>query len=110
MSREGCEGRHDHQVKEHICGRPLGICFSKATGDLYIADAYMGLLKVGPEGGFASKIATHAQATPTPFKFTNSLDIEQSEGSIYFTDSSSLYQRRYVPHHLKTPTNISSLH
>ncbi|XVF56271.1 hypothetical protein PTKIN_Ptkin06aG0105500 [Pterospermum kingtungense] len=91
-NREGCEGRHDHQLKEHVCGRPLGICFSEVTGDLYIADAYMGVLKVGPEGGFATRIATHAQAIP--FKFTNSLDIDQSDGSIYFTDSSSLYQRR----------------
>ncbi|CAE6113998.1 unnamed protein product [Arabidopsis arenosa] len=31
---------------EHICGRPLGLRFDKRTGDLYIADAYMGLLKV----------------------------------------------------------------
>ncbi|XWS43057.1 hypothetical protein CRYUN_Cryun16bG0068600 [Craigia yunnanensis] len=91
-NREGCEGQHDHHLTEHICGRPLGICFSEATGDLYIADAYMGILKVGPEGGFATRIATHAQAIP--FKFTNHLDINQSDGSIYFTDSSSLYQRR----------------
>ncbi|KAL2984505.1 hypothetical protein AAZX31_12G091800 [Glycine max] len=30
---------------EHICGRPLGLRFDKKTGDLYIADAYFGLLK-----------------------------------------------------------------
>nr|GMD21383.1 protein STRICTOSIDINE SYNTHASE-LIKE 3-like [Ipomoea batatas] len=35
---------------EHICGRPLGLRFEKRTGDLYIADAYFGLMKVGPEG------------------------------------------------------------
>ncbi|OIW05905.1 hypothetical protein TanjilG_23691 [Lupinus angustifolius] len=29
---------------EHICGRPLGLRFDKKTGDLYIADAYFGLL------------------------------------------------------------------
>ncbi|XP_022744254.1 protein STRICTOSIDINE SYNTHASE-LIKE 2-like [Durio zibethinus] len=94
--REGCEGQHDHRETEQNCGRPLGICFSEATGDLYIADAYMGLLKVGPEGGLATRIATHAQGSP--FKFINGLDINQSDGSIYFTDSSSLYQRRnYIP-------------
>ncbi|KAL4313143.1 hypothetical protein GQ457_01G013040 [Hibiscus cannabinus] len=86
-NREGCLGQ-----EEEICGRPLGICFSEATADLYIADAYMGLLRLGPQGGFATPIATHADAIP--FKFTNSLDINQSDGSIYFTDSSSLFQRR----------------
>ncbi|KAK8594144.1 hypothetical protein V6N13_125953 [Hibiscus sabdariffa] len=86
-NREGCLGQ-----EEQICGRPLGICFSEATADLYIADAYMGLLRLGPQGGFATPIATHADAIP--FRFTNSLDINQSDGSIYFTDSSSLFQRR----------------
>jgi sugar lactone lactonase YvrE len=79
---------------EHVCGRPLGSCFDETHGDLYIADAYMGLFRVGPEGGLATKIATHAQGIP--FRFTNSLDIDQSSGAIYFTDSSTQYQRRYV--------------
>ncbi|CAK7340217.1 unnamed protein product [Dovyalis caffra] len=91
-NRDGCGGPHDHHQTEHICGRPLGLCFDEAHGDLYIADAYMGLLKVGREGGLATKIATHAQGIP--FRFTNSLDIDQSSGAIYFTDSSSQYQRR----------------
>ncbi|CAA6653772.1 unnamed protein product [Spirodela intermedia] len=39
---------------EHICGRPLGLRFDKKSGDMYIADAYFGLLKVGPEGGLAT--------------------------------------------------------
>ncbi|OMP08477.1 Six-bladed beta-propeller, TolB-like protein [Corchorus olitorius] len=94
LNREGCEGEGEeyHHLKEHMCGRPLGICFSEVSGHLYIADAYMGLLKVGPQGGLATPIATHAQGTP--LKFTNSLDINQSDESIYFTDSTSLYQRR----------------
>ncbi|GMJ02374.1 strictosidine synthase-like 2 [Hibiscus trionum] len=92
QNREGCLGQDEHETREQICGRPLGICFSEATGELYIADAYMGLLKLGPEGGLATPIATQADAVP--FGFTNSLDINQSDGSIYFTDSSSVYQRR----------------
>ncbi|CAL1390493.1 unnamed protein product [Linum trigynum] len=76
---------------EHICGRPLGIRFDKKTGDLYIADAYFGLMKVGPEGGVATSIATEAEGVP--FGFTNDLDIDQ-DGNIYFTDSSTKYQRR----------------
>nr|AIL49060.1 strictosidine synthase [Nothapodytes nimmoniana] len=76
---------------EHICGRPLGLRFDKKTGDLYIADAYFGLMKVGPEGGLATSLITEAEGVP--FKFTNDLDIDD-EGNIYFTDSSKNYQRR----------------
>ncbi|XP_020705201.1 protein STRICTOSIDINE SYNTHASE-LIKE 3 [Dendrobium catenatum] len=77
---------------EHICGRPLGLRFNKKTGDLYIADAYFGLLKVGPEGGVATPLTTEAEGVP--FKFTNDLDIDE-DGSIYFTDSSFNFQRRH---------------
>ncbi|EEF48687.1 strictosidine synthase, putative [Ricinus communis] len=76
---------------EHICGRPLGLRFNKKTGDLYIADAYFGLMKVGPEGGLATSLATEAEGIK--LGFTNDLDIDD-EGNIYFTDSSTQYQRR----------------
>lgn len=77
---------------EHICGRPLGLRFDKKTGELYIADAYLGLLKVGPEGGLATSLATEAEGVP--LRFTNDVDVD-SEGNVYFTESSSIYQRRY---------------
>ncbi|XWS28478.1 hypothetical protein CRYUN_Cryun25bG0073200 [Craigia yunnanensis] len=76
---------------EHICGRPLGLRFDKNTGDLYIADAYLGLFMVGLEGGLATSLLTEAEGMP--LRFTNDLDIDD-EGNIYFTDSSSKYQRR----------------
>uniref|UniRef100_A0A2N9HD71 Uncharacterized protein n=1 Tax=Fagus sylvatica TaxID=28930 RepID=A0A2N9HD71_FAGSY len=76
---------------EHICGRPLGLRFDKKTGNLYIADAYFGILKVGPEGGLATSLTTEAEGVP--LRFTNDLDIDD-EGNIYFTDSSTKYQRR----------------
>jgi sugar lactone lactonase YvrE len=69
----------------------LGLRFDKKTGDLYIADAYFGLLKVGPEGGLATSLATEAEGVP--LRFTNDLDLDD-EGNIYFTDSSTKYQRR----------------
>lgn len=94
MGRDGCEGPQDHDQTEHICGRPLGLRFKTSTGDLYVADAYMGLLVVGAGGGMATKLATQAQGIP--FGFTNSLDIDQRSGAVYFTDSSSQYPRRYV--------------
>ncbi|KAK1586347.1 hypothetical protein Q3G72_001647 [Acer saccharum] len=76
---------------EHICGRPLGLRFDKKTGDLYIADAYFGLMKVGPEGGLATSLTSEAEGVP--LRFTNDLDIDD-EGNVYFTDSSTVYQRR----------------
>lgn len=76
---------------EHICGRPLGLRFDKRSGDLYIADAYFGLMKVGPEGGLATTLSTEAEGVP--LTFVNDLDIDD-EGNIYFTDSSSKYPRR----------------
>ncbi|PON75033.1 Strictosidine synthase [Parasponia andersonii] len=91
-NRSRCEGSHDHHRTEHLCGRPLGLRFNKTSGDLYIADAYMGLLVVGPEGGLATRVATQAQGVP--FAFSNGLDINEKTGVLYFTDSSSRYQRR----------------
>ncbi|CAN0923376.1 Protein STRICTOSIDINE SYNTHASE-LIKE 3 [Linum grandiflorum] len=76
---------------EHICGRPLGLRFDKKTGDLYIADAYLGLMKVGPEGGLATSVATEAEGVP--LGFTNDLDVDD-DGTVYFTDSSTKFQRR----------------
>jgi sugar lactone lactonase YvrE len=79
---------------EHVCNRSLGLCFDK-TGDLYIVDAYFGLLKVRPEGGLATLLATEAEGVR--FNFTNDLDLDlDDEGNIYFTDSSIHYQRRSV--------------
>ncbi|CAA7060547.1 unnamed protein product [Microthlaspi erraticum] len=77
---------------EHVCGRPLGLRFDKKTGDLYIADAYFGLLVVGPAGGLAKPLVTEAEGQP--FRFTNDLDIDEEEDVIYFTDTSSRFQRR----------------
>ncbi|CAF2123618.1 hypothetical protein BRARA_C02113 [Brassica rapa] len=91
-TREGCEGPHEHQRTEDVCGRPLGLAFEKSTGDLYIADAYMGLLKVGREGGLANQMLT--RQLDEPLRFTNGLDVDPRTRVVYFTDSSSVYQRR----------------
>ncbi|KAK9056439.1 hypothetical protein SSX86_023800 [Deinandra increscens subsp. villosa] len=77
---------------EDKCGRPLGLKFHKNTGVLYIADAYFGLLETGPNGGLATSLVSEAQGHP--LMFTNSLDIDYTNGLIYFTDSSQLYTRR----------------
>ncbi|KAF2322068.1 hypothetical protein GH714_006192 [Hevea brasiliensis] len=75
---------------EKRCGRPLGLRFDKKSGNLYIADAYYGLLVVGPEGGLAAPLATHAAGDP--ILFANDLDIHEN-GSIFFTDTSKRYDR-----------------
>ncbi|RWR77046.1 protein STRICTOSIDINE SYNTHASE-LIKE 10-like protein [Cinnamomum micranthum f. kanehirae] len=86
-----CDGTHDPKL-EDTCGRPLGLRFYNATGDLYIVDAYFGLLMVGGHGGLATQLATSAEGVP--FRFTNAVDIDQTSGFVYFTDSSTRFQRR----------------
>ncbi|XP_066385334.1 protein STRICTOSIDINE SYNTHASE-LIKE 10-like [Miscanthus floridulus] len=78
---------------ESMCGRPLGLQFYAMTDDLYIADTYMGLMKVGPSGGEAQVLAT--QVDSAPFHFVNRLDVDQTTGDVYFTDSSATYPRRF---------------
>lgn len=78
-------------LKETWCGRPLGLRFNRETGELYIADAYYGLMVVGPDGGVATSVATYAEGTP--ILFANDLDVHRN-GSIFFTDTSARYNRR----------------
>ena len=92
--REGCQGPQDYETTEDVCGRPLGLGFNRRTGDLYIADAYRGLYVVGPKGGLATLVT--AEAEGVPFTFLNGLDVDHRTGDVYFTDSSSVYQRRYI--------------
>lgn len=88
-----CDGSTDLE-KEPTCGRPLGLKFNKRTCELYIADAYYGLVAVGPDGGLARKLVATAEGLP--LRFTNALDIDTNTGHVYFTDSSLVFQRRYA--------------
>uniref|UniRef100_A0A453KQU7 Strictosidine synthase conserved region domain-containing protein n=7 Tax=Triticinae TaxID=1648030 RepID=A0A453KQU7_AEGTS len=58
---------------------------------MYIADAYLGLMRVGRCGGLAEVVATEADGLP--FNFLNGVDVDQETGEVYFTDSSTVYQR-----------------
>ncbi|EER96671.1 protein STRICTOSIDINE SYNTHASE-LIKE 10 [Sorghum bicolor] len=78
-------------VPESLCGRPLGLQFHRRSGDLFIADAYLGLLRVAARGGLAEVVATEAGGEP--FNFLNGLDVDQRTGDVYFTDSSTTYRR-----------------
>lgn len=87
---EVCDKHPPSVHNEHVCGRPLGLRFDKED-NLYIADAYFGLVVMGPEGGVAKPLS--AQAEGVPFKFTNDLDLDEN-GTVYFTDSSARRPRR----------------
>ena len=83
---------------EQTCGRPLGMRFDRYGINLIVADAYYGLLEVNPR---ARTVNTLVPPTPgingKPFRFVNDLDIAR-DGTIYFTDSSTKWQRCQVPH------------
>ncbi|KAF5942074.1 hypothetical protein HYC85_019716 [Camellia sinensis] len=81
---------------EPWCGRPLGLRFDKKRGDLYIADAYYGLLVVGPEGGVATPLATRVEGKP--IFFANDLDIHNN-GSIFFTDTRDNFVKFHYRNH-----------
>ncbi|OEL18620.1 Protein STRICTOSIDINE SYNTHASE-LIKE 10 [Dichanthelium oligosanthes] len=91
-------------AKESSCGRPPGLRFHRGSGDLYIADAYMGLMRVGPGGGEATVLVTEAGGAP--LRFTNGVDVDQVTGDVYFTDSSKTYQRSQ--HQMVTATGDST--
>ncbi|CAN6998657.1 unnamed protein product [Brassica oleracea var. botrytis] len=71
------------------CGRPAGIAFNPKTGDLYVADAPLGLHVIHPAGGVATKIADSVDGKP--FKFLDGLDVDPTTGVVYFTSFSSKF-------------------
>ncbi|KAL6655926.1 hypothetical protein ACP70R_006752 [Stipagrostis hirtigluma subsp. patula] len=86
-----CAAKKKLVAPESACGRPLGLQFHRETGDLYFADAYLGLMRVGRRGGLAEAVATEAGGAP--LNFVNGVDVDQETGHVYFTDSSATYQR-----------------
>ncbi|CAO2186871.1 unnamed protein product [Urochloa humidicola] len=92
-TKNGCDALSEIpvSVRESSCGRPLGLRFHNSSGNLYIADAYMGLMRVGPKGGEATVLATEADGVP--LRFTNGVDVDQVTGDVYFIDSSTTYTR-----------------
>ncbi|GJV28648.1 six-bladed beta-propeller, TolB-like protein [Tanacetum coccineum] len=50
-----CDGTNDLNLGP-ICGRPLALSFNYKTSDLYITDAFFGLLVVGFNGGLATQL------------------------------------------------------
>ncbi|KAK2523213.1 Apmap [Columba livia] len=79
---------------EPTCGRPLGIRVGP-NNTLFVADAYYGLCEVNPGTG-EMKILVSAKTLIEGQKlsFVNDLTVTQDGRKIYFTDSSSKWQRR----------------
>jgi sugar lactone lactonase YvrE len=67
-------------------GRPLGICFDR-VGNLVVADAFRGLLRIAPDGAI-TVLATEADGKP--ILYANSVDVAD-DGKIYFSDASTKF-------------------
>lgn len=84
--------------EEPTCGRPLGIRVGP-NGTLYVADAYLGLFEVNPvTGEVTTLVSTGHMIGGRRLSFVNDLDVTQDGRKVYFTDSSSRWQRRDYLH------------
>ena len=68
-------------------GRPLGIEFGR-DGNLYVADAFRGLLAVGQNG--ISFLLADKTDTRSPIKYADDLDVSKL-GEVYFSDASTKF-------------------
>ncbi|MBN3275553.1 APMAP protein, partial [Polyodon spathula] len=82
------------QKDELTCGRPLGIRASQ-NRTLFVADAYLGIFEVNPfTGKVEVLVPTRIPVNGKSLSFVNDLDVTRDGRKIYFTDSSSKWQRR----------------
>ncbi|XP_030166095.1 adipocyte plasma membrane-associated protein isoform X1 [Lynx canadensis] len=85
-----CKTRDD----EPACGRPLGIR-AGPNGTLFVADAYKGLFEVNPwKREVKLLLSSETPIEGRKMSFVNDLTVTQDGRKIYFTDSSSKWQRR----------------
>ncbi|XP_068597871.1 adipocyte plasma membrane-associated protein [Brachionichthys hirsutus] len=79
---------------EPSCGRPLGIKIGP-NGTLFVADAYLGVFEVNPTTGEATRLVPGGQVVAgRKLSFINDLAVTRDGKKVYFTDSSSRWQRR----------------
>jgi hypothetical protein len=92
---DSCRGSQD-PGREHECGRPLGLKFNPDTGELYVADAYHGLRVVSPDDDKVSRPVAPQwwQGTGRTFSFANGVEVDPDTGAVYFTETSTRFQRR----------------
>lgn len=84
--------------EESSCGRPLGIRVGP-NGTLFVADAYLGVFEVNPTTGHSTRLVPGGQVVAgRKLSFINDLAVTQDGKKVYFTDSSSRWQRRDYLH------------
>ncbi|XP_028278985.1 adipocyte plasma membrane-associated protein [Parambassis ranga] len=90
LGRPPCGSKED----ESSCGRPLGIRLGP-NGTLFVADAYLGVFEVNPTTGEATRLVAGGQVVAgRKLSFINDVAVTQDGKKLYFTDSSSRWQRR----------------
>ncbi|KAM9317453.1 adipocyte plasma membrane-associated protein [Gastrophryne carolinensis] len=83
---------------EPNCGRPLGLKVGP-NGTLFVADAYLGVFEVNPVTGAVEKlVSSDVPIQGKKMSFINDLAVTSDGRKIYFTDSSSKWQRRDFPY------------
>ncbi|KAL3511167.1 hypothetical protein ACH5RR_030568 [Cinchona calisaya] len=87
-SKELCDGIIPGKNLELAanCGRPIGLEFNHKTGDLYITDAYNGLMVVGPDGGIATQLTS---LDGIPNDVLDAVDVDPVTGTVFYTDLGS---------------------
>ncbi|KAK4479760.1 hypothetical protein RD792_015295 [Penstemon davidsonii] len=91
-SKRACDGTSGNDLRTClVCGKPIGLEFNKRTGDLYILDAYHGLMVVGKGGGAATQLAGGRGGTH--FDFADGIDLDPITGVVYITDLGSILSK-----------------
>ncbi|AES65890.2 strictosidine synthase [Medicago truncatula] len=70
----------------------MGLSFNYKTKELYIADAYYGLVKVPYDGGAATQLVSNVLGNP--FGFLAGADVDPNTGIVYFTEASYYHKIR----------------
>ncbi|XP_076936920.1 protein STRICTOSIDINE SYNTHASE-LIKE 12-like [Bidens hawaiensis] len=96
-----CDGTNDLELGP-ICGRPVALSFNYKSGDLYITDAFFGLLVVGFNGGLATQLSGG-------YKYLSGIDVESYTQNVYMTDASLVYDIRNMAQPGFTPDSTGRL-
>ncbi|CAJ1944280.1 unnamed protein product [Sphenostylis stenocarpa] len=94
-----CDGLADFSEIQAECGRPLGLRFNHQTDELFVADAYFGLIKIGPNGGAPTQCLKAPQSPQdnSTVEFLDGIDIDVNTGIVYFTQASANFHFKDVP-------------
>ena len=84
-------GEMSMSIYAHVGGRPLGGAFCPKTGDLYVAEAVKGLLRIKKSNtNVAEVVSSKVDRNGSPILFCDDVDIGPKSGKVYFSDASSL--------------------